>query len=76
MPSKRKSKQPPQPATKDDADARSNRARRLHGEIAAMKRLDSPARSLPERESPAAFVHRRMAELTAGKKQRAARKKK
>ena len=49
------------------SDARQARAQQLRAEI---KRLTKKSRALPaKRESPAAFVNRRMAELAAEKKQ-------
>jgi len=48
-------------------DARQARAQQLRAEI---KRLTKKSRAVPgEQESPAAFVHRRMAELATEKKQ-------
>ena len=50
------------------SDARQARARQLRAEI---KRLTKRSPDLSEnQESPAAFVHRRMAELAEQKKQR------
>jgi len=50
------------------SDARQARARQLRAEI---KRLTKKSPALSEnQESPAAFVHRRMAELAEQKKQR------
>jgi hypothetical protein len=49
------------------SDARQARAQQLRAEI---KRLTKKTPSLPaKQESPAAFVHRRMAELAAEKNQ-------
>jgi hypothetical protein len=49
------------------SDARQARAQQLRAEI---ERLTKKSRALPaKQESPAAFVHRRMVELAAEKKQ-------
>jgi len=49
------------------SDAQQARAQQLRAEI---KRLTKKSRALPaKQESPAAFVHRRMAELAPEKKQ-------